>query len=122
MSVRRRRIVSARNGSVTIDSGGHSPPYRRSTHKRSGIIRVADRPGQGRRASDFGSRWVHHEVWVEVWVEVNATDAARHGAHTGDVVEIAGPRSAITAAVRVGGIRPGLLVVPFHYGTRVTPE
>lgn len=52
----------------------------------------------------------------EAWVEVNATDAARHGVHTGDVVEIASPRSAITATVRVGGIRPGVLFVPFHYG------
>lgn len=58
----------------------------------------------------------------ERWAEVNATDAARHDVHTGDAVEVAGPRSAITATVRVGGIRPGVLFVPFHYGTRVTPE
>lgn len=52
----------------------------------------------------------------EARAEVNAADAARHGVHTGDVVEMASPRSAITATVRVGGIRPGVLFVPFHCG------
>lgn len=52
----------------------------------------------------------------EVWVEVNAVDAARTGVHDGDLVEIASPRGAITATVRIAGIRRGVLFVPFHYG------
>ncbi|MFC9980996.1 molybdopterin oxidoreductase family protein [Gordonia sp. NPDC127522] len=52
----------------------------------------------------------------EVWVEVNALDAARSGVHDGDLVEIASPRGAITATVRIAAIRRGVLFVPFHYG------
>ncbi|MBN0971040.1 MULTISPECIES: molybdopterin oxidoreductase family protein [unclassified Gordonia (in: high G+C Gram-positive bacteria)] len=52
----------------------------------------------------------------DVWVEVNALDAARSGVHDGDLVEIASPRGAITATVRIAAIRRGVLFVPFHYG------
>lgn len=52
----------------------------------------------------------------EVWVEVNALDAARSGVHDGDLVEIASPRGAIRATVRIAAIRRGVLFVPFHYG------
>ncbi|MDT0221777.1 MULTISPECIES: molybdopterin oxidoreductase family protein [unclassified Gordonia (in: high G+C Gram-positive bacteria)] len=52
----------------------------------------------------------------EVWVEVNALDAARSGVHDGDLVEIASPRGAISATVRIAAIRRGVLFVPFHYG------
>ena len=55
-------------------------------------------------------------VAPEVWVEVNALDAARSGVHDGDLVEIASPRGAITATVRIAAIRRGVLFVPFHYG------
>ena len=51
-----------------------------------------------------------------VWVEMSAADAAAMGVAEGDLVEVATPRSAIQAQVRIGGIRDGVLFVPFHYG------
>jgi predicted molibdopterin-dependent oxidoreductase YjgC len=47
---------------------------------------------------------------------MSAVDAARLEISEGDLVEIRTPRSAIRASVRVSGIRPGVLFVPFHYG------
>jgi len=52
----------------------------------------------------------------EVWVELNAADADRLGIGAGDLVGIASPRGAIQARARIGGIRPGVVFVPFHYG------
>ncbi|WP_129337835.1 molybdopterin oxidoreductase family protein [Cellulomonas endophytica] len=52
----------------------------------------------------------------EVWVEVSEHDAGTHGVAEGDLVEVATPRGSVQARVRVSGIRPGVLFLPFHYG------
>jgi anaerobic selenocysteine-containing dehydrogenase len=52
----------------------------------------------------------------EVWVEMSAADARRHGLAEGAPAEITTPRGAVRARVRIGGIREGVLFVPFHYG------
>lgn len=51
-----------------------------------------------------------------VWVEACASDAAGLGLDEGDLVEVSTPRGALRGRLRVTGIRPGLLFVPFHYG------
>lgn len=52
----------------------------------------------------------------EVWVEVSAPDAEALGLAEGDLAEVSTPRGRVEAHVRVGGIRPGVLFLPFHYG------
>jgi anaerobic selenocysteine-containing dehydrogenase len=52
----------------------------------------------------------------EVWVECSARDAQMHGWHEGDLLRITTPRGEVTAALRVSGIRDGVLFLPFHYG------
>lgn len=52
----------------------------------------------------------------EVWVEMSRGDAGRLGIAEGDRVDIVTPRGGITCAVRINGIRDGVLFVPFHYG------
>jgi ferredoxin-nitrate reductase len=52
----------------------------------------------------------------DVWVELHPGDAARYGIAEGDLVGIASPRGAIEARARLGGVRPGVVFVPFHYG------
>jgi anaerobic selenocysteine-containing dehydrogenase len=52
----------------------------------------------------------------QVWVEISVKDADAFGISEGDVVEVSSARGAIHAAARIGGIREGVLFVPFHYG------
>ncbi len=52
----------------------------------------------------------------EVWVEVAAADAERLGADEGDLLEIRSPRGCVRAPARIGGIREGVVFLPFHYG------
>jgi anaerobic selenocysteine-containing dehydrogenase len=52
----------------------------------------------------------------EVWVELNARDAARHGLGDGDIAQVQSPRGSLHAPVRVTAIREGVVFVPFHYG------
>ena len=52
----------------------------------------------------------------EVWVEMSACDAADRDLGEGDLLEITTPRGRVEARVRISGIRPGVLFLPFHYG------
>ncbi|SEF37155.1 Molydopterin dinucleotide binding domain-containing protein [Amycolatopsis pretoriensis] len=52
----------------------------------------------------------------ESWVEVSDVDAKRLDLHEGDWAAITTPRGEVRARVRVGGIRQGVLFIPFHYG------
>jgi anaerobic selenocysteine-containing dehydrogenase len=52
----------------------------------------------------------------EVWVELSRDDARALGVTDGDIVRVRSPRGAIEAPARIGGIRSGLVFVPFHYG------
>jgi anaerobic selenocysteine-containing dehydrogenase len=51
-----------------------------------------------------------------VWVELSVVDAGAMDIHEGDLVRVQSPRGAIQAPVRIAGIRPGVVFVPFHYG------
>jgi predicted molibdopterin-dependent oxidoreductase YjgC len=52
----------------------------------------------------------------DVWVEVSASDAADRGWSEGDLLEVTTPRGRVQARLRISGIRPGVLFLPFHYG------
>jgi anaerobic selenocysteine-containing dehydrogenase len=52
----------------------------------------------------------------DVWVEMAASDAADRGLGEGDLLEITTPRGRVEARLRVSGIRPGVVFLPFHYG------
>ena len=52
----------------------------------------------------------------EVWAELSAEDAERLGVGDGDTVRLESVRGAVEAPVRVTGVRPGTVFVPFHYG------
>jgi anaerobic selenocysteine-containing dehydrogenase len=57
-----------------------------------------------------------NEAAPEVWVEMSASDAADRGFTEGDLLEVSTPRGRVRARLRISGIRPGALFLPFHYG------
>ncbi|MFF6984687.1 molybdopterin oxidoreductase family protein [Streptomyces sp. NPDC008343] len=58
----------------------------------------------------------------EVWVELSAGEARRHGVEEGDLVEVTSPRGSIRGRLRITEIRDGMVFLPFHYGYWDTPE
>ena len=57
----------------------------------------------------------------EVWVEASQQDAEEHGWQEGDLLRVSTPRGRVEARLRVSGIRPGVVFLPFHYGYWDTP-
>ncbi|GAB3860210.1 nitrate reductase [Hymenobacter terrigena] len=52
----------------------------------------------------------------EGFVQLSAEDATRYGIASGDLVEVTSRRGRATEPARIGGIEPGLVFMPFHYG------
>jgi anaerobic selenocysteine-containing dehydrogenase len=52
----------------------------------------------------------------DVWVEMSASDAADRAFGEGDVLDVSTPRGRVRARLRISGVRPGVLFLPFHYG------
>jgi ferredoxin-nitrate reductase len=52
----------------------------------------------------------------DVWVELSSADADALGVAEGDMLRIRSRRGIVEAPARVGGIRRGVLFIPFHYG------
>ncbi|TDO58821.1 molybdopterin dinucleotide binding protein [Kribbella sp. VKM Ac-2571] len=58
----------------------------------------------------------------EVWVEMSASDAERQGWNEGDLLQISTARGSVRARLRISGIRPATLFLPFHYGYWDAPD
>jgi predicted molibdopterin-dependent oxidoreductase YjgC len=52
----------------------------------------------------------------DVWVELSAYDADLNGWDEGDLLRISTARGQVEARLRISGIRPSTLFLPFHYG------
>jgi len=50
------------------------------------------------------------------FVQLATEDAAHYGISEGDMVEVTSRRGRVLEPARVGGIEPGLVFIPFHYG------
>jgi len=52
----------------------------------------------------------------DAFVQISEEDAAKYGIIDGDMIEVESRRGKVTEPARIGGIEPGLLFIPFHYG------
>jgi len=58
----------------------------------------------------------------DAFVQMSETDASRHGFAEGDMVEVISRRGKTIQPVKIGGIPPGELFIPFHYGYWDDPD
>ncbi len=56
-------------------------------------------------------------VAPEVFIQLSEADAAACGIAEGDLVRVRSRRGHVTGPARIGGIDPGLVFIPFHYGS-----
>jgi ferredoxin-nitrate reductase len=89
-----------------------------------------ERPGEGHPLLLTTGRTVYHfhtrtktgrapeldAAAPDAWVELHQADAERLDVVEGELVRVESPRGALEAPARLGGIRPGTIFVPFHYG------
>jgi ferredoxin-nitrate reductase len=52
----------------------------------------------------------------EVFIQISEQDAAEHEIAEGDIIKIESKQGRVQGPAKIGGIAPGLVFVPFHYG------
>ncbi|KAA2239353.1 molybdopterin-dependent oxidoreductase [Chitinophaga agrisoli] len=57
-----------------------------------------------------------HEAAPDGYVQISEEDAAKYNIAEGDMIEVASRRGKIVEPAKIGGIGPGIVFVPFHYG------
>jgi anaerobic selenocysteine-containing dehydrogenase len=50
------------------------------------------------------------------FVQISEQDAAKYGITNGDMLEVESRRGKVIEPARIGGIEPGMVFIPFHYG------
>lgn len=58
----------------------------------------------------------------DAFVQISTADAAKYGIVEGEAIEITSRRGRVVEPARVGGIEPGLVFIPFHYGYWDNPD
>jgi anaerobic selenocysteine-containing dehydrogenase len=57
-----------------------------------------------------------HDAAPDGYVQISEEDAAKYGISEGDMVTVASRRGKVTERAKIGGVEPGLVFIPFHYG------
>jgi ferredoxin-nitrate reductase len=57
-----------------------------------------------------------NEAAPEVFIQLSEHDAAEHEIAEGDVIRIESRQGHVEGPAKIGGIAPGLIFIPFHYG------
>ncbi|MDQ6813594.1 MAG: nitrate reductase [Bacteroidota bacterium] len=63
-----------------------------------------------------GRTKVLQDAAPDAYVQISEEDAAKYGIAEGDMIEVESRRGKVSEPAKVGGIEPGLVFIPFHYG------
>lgn len=53
----------------------------------------------------------------DAYVQISEQDAAKYGIAEGDMIEVKSRRGKVIEPAKIGGIDPGVVFIPFHYGS-----
>jgi ferredoxin-nitrate reductase len=57
-----------------------------------------------------------HEAAPEVYIQISEVDAAKLGIRENEIIKVKSRSGFMEGPARIGGIAPGLVFIPFHYG------
>ncbi len=109
------------DGKAVIKAAAHLPPHEGPSEEYPFQLTTGRTVYQFHTRTKTGRAPQLNAAAPDVRVEASAEDAARTGLREGDLVEVRTPRGALRGRLRVTGLRPGVLFVPFHYGYWDTP-
>jgi ferredoxin-nitrate reductase len=121
-----------------LETGGHTLPekYKANDPQGKAWLKAADFLPPAEQTDDDYPFWlstgrlVHHfhtrtktgrspqlnAAAPDAYIEVNADDAKQLGVIDGDMLEVSSRRGSVQVAVKIGGVLPNHLFMPFHYG------
>jgi len=104
------------DGKAVLKAAEYLPPHERPDDAHPLVLITGRTVYQFHTRTKTGRAPQLQAAAPDVWVECSPADAQRLGLTEGDLAEVATARGAVRARVRVGGIRDGVIFLPFHYG------
>ena len=104
------------DGKAVLKAAEYLPPHERPDDAHPLVLITGRTIYQFHTRTKTGRAPQLQAAAPDVWVECAPADAQRLGLAEGDLAEVATARGAVRARVRVGGIRDGVIFLPFHYG------
>lgn len=121
-----------------LDTGAATTPeeYRANDPKGKAFLKAADyMPPHEEPDADYPiwlttGRVVYHfhtrtktgrspelnQAAPDAFVQISTEDADKYGIIDGDLIEVESRRGKVVEPAKIGGIEPGLVFIPFHYG------
>ncbi|WP_460499357.1 molybdopterin oxidoreductase family protein [Glycomyces tarimensis] len=104
------------NGKAVIKAARYLPPHERPDEDHPFTLTTGRTLYHFHTRTKTGRAPQLRDAAPEVWVEVSKEDARKAGWSEGDLMRITTPRGGVEARLRISGIRPGVVFLPFHYG------
>jgi anaerobic selenocysteine-containing dehydrogenase len=109
------------DGKAVLKAAEYLPPHEESSSDYPFVLTTGRTLFHFHTRTKTGRARQLQDAAPDMWIEVSAYDAERHGWDEGDLLEVATPRGKVQAKARVSGIRRGVVFLPFHYGYWDTP-
>jgi len=104
------------HGKAVIKAAEYVPPHEQTSEGYPFILTTGRTIYHFHTRTKTGRAPQLERAAPEVWVEVASGDAREHGWTEGDLLRISTARGRVEAKLRIGGVRPGVVFLPFHYG------
>lgn len=104
------------SGRAVIKAAEYLPPHETVSEKFPYLLSTGRTLYHFHTRTKTGRAAQLRDAAPEVWVEMSDINARRHGWSEGDLLAVTTPRGCVRAKLRISGIRPGVLFLPFHYG------
>ncbi|WP_100444809.1 molybdopterin oxidoreductase family protein [Glycomyces xiaoerkulensis] len=104
------------DGKAVIKAAAYSPPHQAPDAEFPFTLTTGRTLYHFHTRTKTGRAPQLQDAAPEVWVEMAAADADREGWSEGDLLRVTTPRGRVEARLRISGIRPGVVFLPFHYG------
>jgi anaerobic selenocysteine-containing dehydrogenase len=103
-------------GKAFIKAADHQPPHELPDEEYPFMLTTGRLVYHFHTRTKTGRSKELHEAAPDAYVQMAEADAVKYGIAEGDIIEIRSRRGKVLQPVRIGGILPGHLFIPFHYG------
>ncbi len=104
------------NGRAILKPADYHPPYEETDSQYPFMLTTGRVVYQFHTRTKTGRSPQLQQAAPEAYAQINEQDAQSLGIAEGDMVEITSRRATVQVKAKVGGILPGHVFIPFHYG------
>ncbi|WP_460924831.1 molybdopterin oxidoreductase family protein [Pontibacter brevis] len=119
---RERYMNSDPKGRAVIKAADYEPPHEQPDKEYPLWLTTGRLVYHFQTRTKTGRSQELHDAAPEAFLQLSEEDAAQYKIAEGDLVEVKSRRGRVVVPAQIGGIAPGILFIPYHYGYWDNPE